>query len=73
VRVWSRRNFVHRPTLHSLDYHHADDSETQPDLGFEMNTDDEIAELWIAAATGAGVDISRELLEIGSGQQVRAA
>jgi len=31
--------------------------------GFEMNTDDEIAELWIAAATAAGVDISRELLE----------
>jgi hypothetical protein len=31
--------------------------------GFEYNTDDEIAELWIAAATAAGVDISRELLE----------
>src|ERR1700756_819777 len=31
--------------------------------GFEINTDDEIAELWIAAATAAGVDISRELLE----------
>src|SRR6266567_1283025 len=31
--------------------------------GFEFNTDDEIAELWIAAATAAGVDISRELLE----------
>lgn len=31
--------------------------------GFEMNTDDEIAELWIAAATAAGVDISRELVE----------
>src|SRR5216683_558383 len=31
--------------------------------GFELNTDDEIAELWIAAATAAGVDISRELLE----------
>ncbi|MGB9073190.1 MAG: EcsC family protein [Terriglobales bacterium] len=31
--------------------------------GFEMNTDDEIAELWIAAASAAGVDISRELLE----------
>jgi len=28
-----------------------------------MNTDDEIAELWIAAASAAGVDISRELLE----------
>ena len=31
--------------------------------GFEMNTDDEVAELWIAAASAAGVDISRELLE----------
>jgi len=31
--------------------------------GFEFNTDDEIAELWIAAASAAGVDISRELLE----------
>src|SRR5712675_1832807 len=31
--------------------------------GFQFNTDDEIAELWIAAATAAGVDISRELLE----------
>src|SRR5262249_59163211 len=31
--------------------------------GFEYNTDDEIAELWVAAATAAGVDISRELLE----------
>ena len=31
--------------------------------GFECNTDDEIAELWIAAASAAGVDISRELLE----------
>jgi uncharacterized protein (DUF697 family) len=31
--------------------------------GFELNTDDEIAELWIAAATAAGVDIGRELLE----------
>ena len=31
--------------------------------GFEMNTDDEIAELWIAAASAAGIDISRELLE----------
>jgi hypothetical protein len=28
-----------------------------------LNTDDEIAELWIAAATAAGVDISRELVE----------
>lgn len=31
--------------------------------GFEYNTDDEIAELWIAAASAAGVDVSRELLE----------
>lgn len=31
--------------------------------GFELNSDEEIAELWIAAATAAGVDISRELLE----------
>jgi hypothetical protein len=31
--------------------------------GFEFSTDDEIAELWIAAASAAGVDISRELLE----------
>jgi uncharacterized protein (DUF697 family) len=31
--------------------------------GFEYNTDEEQAELWIAAATAAGVDISRELLE----------
>jgi EcsC protein family len=31
--------------------------------GFEFNTDDEVAELWIAAASAAGVDISRELLE----------
>ena len=31
--------------------------------GFEFNTDDEIAELWIAAASAAGVDVSRELLE----------
>jgi uncharacterized protein (DUF697 family) len=31
--------------------------------GFEYNTDDEMAELWIAAASAAGVDISRELLE----------
>jgi len=31
--------------------------------GFELNTDSEIAELWIAAASAAGVDISRELLE----------
>ncbi len=31
--------------------------------GFEFNTDSEIAELWIAAASAAGVDISRDLLE----------
>ncbi len=31
--------------------------------GFEYNTDDEIADLWIAAASAAGVDLSRELLE----------
>src|SRR5271170_1167620 len=31
--------------------------------GFEYNTDVETAELWIAAASAAGVDISREVLE----------
>jgi len=31
--------------------------------GFEFNTDNEIAELWIAAASAAGVDISRDLIE----------
>lgn len=31
--------------------------------GFEFNTDEEMAELWIAAASAAGVDISRELVE----------
>ena len=31
--------------------------------GFEFMTDDDIAELWVAAASAAGVDISRELLE----------
>ncbi|MFB3915416.1 MAG: EcsC family protein [Terriglobales bacterium] len=31
--------------------------------GFEFNTDEEVADLWIAAASAAGVDISRELLE----------
>jgi hypothetical protein len=31
--------------------------------GFEFKTDEDIAELWIAAASAAGVDISRELLE----------
>ena len=33
--------------------------------GFEFNTDDELAELWVATASAAGVDISRELLERG--------
>ena len=31
--------------------------------GFEYNTDEEIAELWMAAASAAGVDIGREVLE----------
>src|SRR5580658_8454422 len=31
--------------------------------GFQFNTDDEIAELWVAAASAAGVDISRDLVE----------
>jgi EcsC protein family len=31
--------------------------------GFEFNTDEETAELWIAAASAAGVDLSRELVE----------
>jgi hypothetical protein len=31
--------------------------------GFPYNTDEEMAELWVAAASAAGVDISRELLE----------
>jgi hypothetical protein len=31
--------------------------------GFEFNTDQEIAELWVAAASAAGVDISRDLIE----------
>lgn len=31
--------------------------------GFEFNTEEEIADLWVAAASAAGVDISRELLE----------
>jgi len=31
--------------------------------GFQFNTDDEVADLWVAAASAAGVDISRELLE----------
>lgn len=31
--------------------------------GFEYSSDEETAELWIAAASAAGVDISRDLLE----------
>ncbi len=31
--------------------------------GFEFNTDEEVAELWVAAASAAGVDLGRELLE----------
>jgi uncharacterized protein (DUF697 family) len=31
--------------------------------GFEYSTEEETAELWIAAASAAGVDISREVLE----------
>jgi EcsC protein family len=31
--------------------------------GFEFNTDEETAELWIAAASAAGVDLGRELVE----------
>jgi EcsC protein family len=31
--------------------------------GFEFNTEEETAELWIAAASAAGVDVSREVLE----------
>jgi hypothetical protein len=31
--------------------------------GFQYNTDDEIAELWIAAASAAGLDVSREFVE----------
>lgn len=31
--------------------------------GYEYNNDDEVAELWIAAASAAGVDLSRDLLE----------
>ena len=31
--------------------------------GFEYNTEEEVAELWIAAATAAGVDLGKELLE----------
>jgi hypothetical protein len=31
--------------------------------GFEFNTDEEVAELWLAVASAAGVDIGREVLE----------
>jgi uncharacterized protein (DUF697 family) len=31
--------------------------------GFEYNTDEEIAELWIATATAAGLDLTKDLLE----------
>ena len=31
--------------------------------GFEFSTDEEVAELWMAAASAAGVDISREVVE----------
>jgi EcsC family protein len=31
--------------------------------GFEYNTEEEMAELWIAAASAAGVDLGREFLE----------
>jgi hypothetical protein len=31
--------------------------------GFQYNTEEEIAELWIAAASAAGIDIGKELLE----------
>ena len=31
--------------------------------GYEYNSEDEVAELWIAAASAAGVDLSRDLLE----------
>ena len=31
--------------------------------GFQFTTEDEQAELWVAAATAAGVDVGRELVE----------
>jgi uncharacterized protein (DUF697 family) len=31
--------------------------------GFEFNTDEEVADLWIAAASAAGVDLGRDLME----------
>jgi hypothetical protein len=31
--------------------------------GFEFNTDEEMTELWIAAASAAGVDLGRDLIE----------
>jgi uncharacterized protein (DUF697 family) len=33
--------------------------------GFQFTTDEEVTELWVAAASAAGVDITRELLEKG--------
>ena len=41
--------------------------------GFQFNTDDEIAELWIAAASAAGLDVSREFVEKEVVQQICAA
>jgi EcsC protein family len=31
--------------------------------GFEYNTDEEVAELWIATATAAGLDLTKDVLE----------
>lgn len=33
--------------------------------GFQFSTDEEVADLWVAAASAAGVDLGRELLEKG--------
>ena len=41
--------------------------------GFPYNTEEEEAELWIAAASAAAVDISRELVEKQFCVEVRAA
>src|ERR1700721_4852592 len=38
--------------------------------GFQFNTDAEIAELWIAAASAAGVDVGRELLGKEGGKKI---
>ncbi len=40
--------------------------------GFQYKTDEEIAELWMAAASAAGVDVSRELSGERSSQQICA-